>query len=232
MELSRSSIGQSKRQTKIIDYSISEWSYLSYRLLGDANEKEGVSTNLFPCKNGTKEINKVRLTTFTHRIDTASQFAVLQGVLGIPGITIGLRMPTPRAPKLKASEGFGFSCQRATIGDTFNLFLPLPEESADGTTHRPKNRGIDFQFNQARKKMKVSLCFRRAMPGDGHVWQLFGLAPQLNIPVDCLGDDDSIGSSSDLSKEEEGVPQQAVLLQRMDLLGNDDYLLGCGVCSI
>jgi hypothetical protein len=70
MELSWSSIGQSTRQTKIIDYSIAEWSYLSYRLLGDANKKEGVSTNLFPRKNGTKEIIKVRLTKFTHLIDT------------------------------------------------------------------------------------------------------------------------------------------------------------------
>jgi hypothetical protein len=65
------------------------------------------------------------------------------------------------------------------------------------------------------------------MPGDGHVRQLFGLAP-LNIPVDCLGDDDSDGSTSDSSKEEEqeeDVPQPAILLQRLDLLGNDDYLL-------
>jgi hypothetical protein len=63
------------------------------------------------------------------------------------------------------------------------------------------------------------------MPGDGHFRQLFGLAP-LNIPVD-LCDDDSDGSSCDSFKEEVPleVPQQAVLLQRMDLLGNDDYLL-------
>jgi hypothetical protein len=64
------------------------------------------------------------------------------------------------------------------------------------------------------------------MPGNSHVRQLFGLAP-LNIPVDCLGDDDLGGSTSDSSKEEqeEDVPQQAVLLKRLDLLGNDDYLL-------
>jgi hypothetical protein len=220
-----SSSARVKRQASSCDQKIHKAEkQLASRLY--ANEKEGVSMNLFPHKNGTKEIIKVWLTKFTHRIDTASQFAVLQeGVLGLPGITIGLCMPNPRAPKLKASEDFGFSCQRATIGDTFNLFLPLQEESVDGTTHRPKNRGIDFQFDQARKKMKVSLCLRRAMPGDGHDRRLFGLAPQLNIPVDCLGDDDSIGSSSDSSKEEEGVPQQAVLLQRMDLLGNNDYLL-------
>jgi hypothetical protein len=102
---------------------------LSY-CLGVANEKEGVSTNLFPHKNGTKEIIKVRLTKFTHRIDTASQFAHLQGVLGIPGripgITIGLCMPNPRVPELRAHDEFGFSSQRATIGDNFNLFCPSP----------------------------------------------------------------------------------------------------------
>jgi hypothetical protein len=92
---------------------------LTYRLRGIANEKEAVSTKLFPCKNETKEIIKVRLTKFTHRIDTESQFAHLQGFLGIPGITIGLHMP-----RLKAHDEFGCSSQCATIGDTSICFSP------------------------------------------------------------------------------------------------------------
>jgi hypothetical protein len=220
MELSRSSIGQSTRQTKIIDYSLSEWSYLCHQL-GEASEKEGVSTTVLPRKNGTKEITKVRLTKFMHRIDTASKFALLQGVLGQPGITTGLRMPNPRAPKMKARDQFGFSAQCATVGDTFNLFLPLVDASIDGTTHRPKHRGIDFQFNEAKMKMKkVTLRFRRAMPGDGPIRELFGLAPPLEGPF-------SRSSSED---EEESVVEattqlQVVFLNRLDLLGNDDYLL-------
>lgn len=229
-ELSRSSIGQSTRQTKIIDYSVAQWSYLSYRLytpeVGDATEKVGVSTNLYPRKNGTKEIIKVRITKYTHRIDTESKFGLLQCVLGKPGITIGLRMPNPRAPKLKARDDFGFTAQRATVGDTFNLFQPLADESVDGTTHRPKHCGIDFHFDEAKMKLKVSLRFRKAMPGDGYIQNLFGLAPALNIAPE-----DSDGTSSDLSDDEnkeeemEEAPQQAVVIRLLDLLGTDDYLL-------
>jgi hypothetical protein len=102
--------------------------------------------------------------------------------------------------------------------------LPLPDESVDGYTHRPKHCGVDFMYDEARKKMKVSLCFRRAMPGDGHIRQLFGLAP-IPIPVDLLPDDLD-GSSTDSSvSEEDATLQAAIILQKLDLLGNDDYLL-------
>ena len=223
-ELSRSSIGQSTRQTKIIDYSRSQWAYLSQRL-GSPFEKEGVSTTLFPRKNGTKEITKVRLTKLTHRIDTASKFALLQSILGQPGITTGLRMPNPRAPKMKARDQFGFAAQRASIGDTFNLFLPLTEQSVDGTTHRPKHRGIDLHFDESKMKMKVSLRFRRAMPGDGHIRQLFGLSPLDSDGSDDIGGSSSSSSLSDVEEEEVEVAPPPVLLKRTDLLGNDNYLL-------
>jgi hypothetical protein len=97
-------------------------------------------------------------------------------------------------------------------------------ELVDGYTHRPKHHGIDFQYDQAKKKMKVSLCFCRAMPGNGHIQQLFGLAPS-QIPVDLLLEDLD-GSSTD-SSVDEGEPSQqaAIILQWLDLLANDDYLL-------
>jgi hypothetical protein len=74
------------------------------------------------------------------------------------------------------------------IIDTFILFLPLPEELVDGNTHQPKHFGIDFHFDKAKKKMKVSLCFCRVMLGNVHIQQLFGLAPSI-VMVDFLLDD-------------------------------------------
>jgi hypothetical protein len=228
-ELSRSSIGQSTRQTKIVDYSSSEWAYLSYRLytpaFGDSYEKDAVSTSVFPRKHGTKEIIKVRLTKFTHRIDTEAKFLHLQGILGQPGITIGLRLPNPRAPKMKTRDLFVFTAQRATIGDTFNLFQPLAEISIDGTTHRPKHCGIDFVFDDTKMKMKVSLRFRKAMPGDAYVRHLFGFASFVNpIVVDGLLSDSSEDEEQE-EEEPEEAPQPAVVLQWLDLLGTDEYLL-------
>jgi hypothetical protein len=120
---------------------------------------------------------------------------------------------------MKARNEFAFAAQNTTIGDTFNLFLPLPDESVDGYTYRPKHCGINFMYDEARKKMKVSLCFRRAMPGDGQIRQLFGLAP-IPVPVDLLPDDLN-GSSTDSSvSEEDATSQAAIILQQLDLLGN------------
>jgi hypothetical protein len=127
-ELARSSIGQNTRPNKLIHYSHSDWSYLRYRLdTPTANQwqTQGVSTVLFPRKNGTKEVIKRHSEKVTYRFDTTSQFSELQGVLG-SAITVGLRFPTPRAPNLPARHQSAFAMRRASDNDTFNLFLPLP----------------------------------------------------------------------------------------------------------
>ena len=61
-KLGRSSITQSSRQNRLIDYSLADWNYLRHCLTIPATdtciEKEGITTLLFIRRNGTKEILK------------------------------------------------------------------------------------------------------------------------------------------------------------------------------
>jgi hypothetical protein len=212
-ELSRSSIGQNTRPNKLIHYSHSDWSYLRYRFnTPSVNqwETQGVSTVLFPRKNGTKENVKRRSHKDTYRFDTSSQFSDLTAILGT-AITVGLRFPNPRAPDLPPRQSFSFAIRRASDTDSFNLFSPLPEESQDGTNYRPKHRGIDFKFDGKKALLRVALRFRTAQPGDSTIRQLFGL----------IEDTDSETDEADNSRDE----QETEEVQTDDLIGNDEYLL-------
>jgi hypothetical protein len=227
-ELARSSIGQNTWPNKLIHYSHSDWSYLRYRLdTPTANQwqTQGVSTVLFPRKNGTKEIVKRRSEKDTYRFDTSSQFSELQGVLG-SAITVGLRFPTPRAPDLPSRQVFAFGIRRASDNDTFNLFFPLPEESVDGTNYRPRHRGIDFKFDGKKALLRVSLRFRIAQPNDVAVRDLFGLAPLEDVEEDNGDEDSEATSENDDDEEDEEPPlEHFVNIRVNDLIGNDDYLL-------
>jgi hypothetical protein len=193
-------------------------------------ETQGVSTVLFPRKNGTKELVKRRTEKDTFRFDTSSQFSALQGVLG-SAITVGLRFPTPRAPDLPGRQVFAFAIRRASDTDSFNLFLPLPAVSEDGTNYRPKHRGIDFKFDGKKAQLRVSLRFRTAPPQDATVRSLFGLDPhpdndEEDTDMDEEGSDKSYNGSSTGSETDEVLAnERRVNIRLNDLLGNDDFLL-------
>jgi hypothetical protein len=225
-ELGRSSITQSSRQNRLIDYSLADWSYLRYRLRIPAADtciqKDGVSTLLFIRLNGTKEVLKCIVNKQTYRMDTSPLFDHLIGILG-SSIKIGLRFPNPRAPKLSGGKLIAFAAQKASSADSFNLFHPLPEVSVDGAVYRPRHRGLDFHYDTVKSKLRVSLRFRRAYPGDATVRDFFGLDP---IPVGPPPDDDDEPSEgSTESEDDEMVDPTTIYLVVGDLLGANDYLL-------
>jgi hypothetical protein len=83
-ELSKSSIAQRSMQNKKVAFTTQMWDYLCYRLELQAAviEKNGVSTLLHVCKNGTKEVIKCRILKDSIHLDTSSLFDCLQRVLG------------------------------------------------------------------------------------------------------------------------------------------------------
>jgi hypothetical protein len=231
-ELGRSSITQSSRQSRLIDYSLADWIYLRHRLYIPNSdffiEKEGVSTLLFIRRNGTKEVLKCIVTKQSYRLDTSPLFDHLTGVLGT-AIRIGLRLPSPRAPQMSKGGRLAHGSQRASAFDSFNLFHPLPEASVDGKDYRPRHRGVDFHYDTLKSKLRVSLRFRRAHPGDATVRTIFGLGPLL-VGEENDDDEDSDGehSSSETVAEEEAVADPdptTINLVVGDLVGTDDYLL-------
>jgi hypothetical protein len=222
-ELGRASISQGTRSNKLLDYSLSDWKYLRYRLATADNEcleKEGVSSILFIRRNGTKEVLKCAISKYQYRMDTSSLFDHLCGVLG-QSIVIGLRLPNPRSPTLRGPQRVAFSVQRSHATDGFNLFHPLPAISQDGTNYRPRHRGVDFHYDKAKSKLRLSIRFRRAHPGDVTVRATFGLGPVVVVVPDSDGEESA--SSSDT--EEEGFLPTDVILVVGDLIGSDDYLL-------
>jgi hypothetical protein len=201
-ELSRSSITQRSSRSDHVDFNASDWEYLKYRFDSDVEvvSKIGVTTLPYSRKNGTiKEVIKCRLTKQMIRFDTMPLFASLQRVLG-NSIMAGLRMPTPPAPVLKARELNAYAVMRGTTNDSFNLFFDLPQLTLDGATHRPIHRGIDFAFDSAKRKLRVSVRFRRAYPGDP------GIANHLDCPLDHP-DDSSVdsGESADTGNDEDST---------------------------
>lgn len=225
-ELGRASITQSTRYNKLLDYSLSDWRYLRYRLPTDNNlgiEKEGVSSVLYIRRNGTKEMVKCSISKLTFRIDTLSLFDHLCGVLG-RSILIGLRLPNPRSPTLQGPQRIAFSVQRSRATDGFNLFHPLPVDSVDGTSYRPRHRGLDFHYDSAKSKLRLSIRFRRAHPGDDVVRATFGLPPIVEPVPNSAGESSDSSSDSEDSEEEEADPN-AVFLVIGDLIGSTDYLV-------
>jgi hypothetical protein len=80
----------------------------------------------------------------------------------------------------------------------------------DGTTHRPRNPGVDFKYDPIKRELRVAFRFRRAAPHDHAVLALVG-----NLPA--TGDDNSSGSDES--------HDHGLVLGEGDHLGNDDYLL-------
>jgi hypothetical protein len=122
-------------------------------------------------------------------VDTILKFQKLQGVLG-SAIVIGLRARPPSVPSLRVAKQYKCSFVLAGAKDTVNLFLPLPAQSVDGTSHRAHHRGIDFMYDPGPKpKGRLSLRFRQSDLSDPVVRQVLNLDP--------LGNDDVSGSSYD-----------------------------------
>jgi hypothetical protein len=117
--------------------------------------------------------------------------------------------------------------RRASDNDTFNLFLPLPGASEDGTNYRPRHRGIDFKFDGKQALFRVALCFRIAQPEDATVRDLFGLAPLDEGMDDEPSSDEEHKSNGSQSTDDEDKPPLPPLVEirLKDLIGNDDYLL-------
>jgi hypothetical protein len=82
------------------------------------------------------------------------------------------------------------------------MFYELPELSMDGRTHRPVHRGIDFSYDSLKRKLRVSICFRHAYPGDPSIETYLDLEPS-PAPSEESDDDASDGSdhSSDTSDD-------------------------------
>ena len=219
-EMARSSIAQSTRQsTKKVHCTKTMWDYLRYRLEPqvEVKEKVGVSTILYIRKNGTKEVIKCRVIKESIRLDTSSLFALLQSVLGT-SITLGLRNPSPSAPKLRGQQSLLHIALRSSNEDSFNLFFPLPENSLDGFTHRPRHRGVDFHFDSNKRELRVAFRFRRASPFDTTVAEYMAAQSRAN------GEDpDSDESSNGTDDDENNEPE--IVIKAGDHLGNDHYVL-------
>jgi hypothetical protein len=216
-EMSKSSIAQRSTQNKKVDFTQAMWDYLRYRLEPHAEviEKKGVSTLLHLRKNGTKEVIKCRLLKESIRLDTNPLFDCLQRVLG-QTIALGLRRPNPTAPNLKARQTLSYDSIRPANDDSFNLFLPLPEVTLDGTTHRPRHPGVDFKFDPNKRELRVAFRFRRASPFDPVLAAYIGVLPA-HEESDA---GDSVGSTPS-----DDDAQSLIDLAEGDHLGNDDYLL-------
>jgi hypothetical protein len=197
-ELSRSSITQRTSRSDFLDFNSGDWEYLRYRLEADAGvevvSKRGVTSVPYSRMNGTiKEVIKCRLTKYMIRLDTMPLFESLQRVLG-NSIMVGLRMPTPAAPVMRAQEKTAFSTRRGSTNNSFNLFFELPLVSLDGTTHRPIHRGIDFSYDSVKQKLRVSVRFRRAYPGDPSIMD--------HLDLDPPPEDSSVDSSETDNEDE------------------------------
>jgi hypothetical protein len=103
----------------------------------------------------------------------------------------------------------------------------LPEASVDRIIYRPPHhRGFDFHYDTLKNKLRISLRFWRALPGDAIVYRVFGLKPLVVVdrPDQDNNDDDN---ASDASSEnaEDVVDPATIKLVVGDLLGADDHLL-------
>jgi hypothetical protein len=213
--MAKSSIMQRSNQNKKVHFTKTMWDYLRYRLESQVEvlAKNGVSTILHVRKNGTKEVIKCRIVKESIRLDTSSLFEHLQRVLGRT-IALGLRQRNPAAPKLRARETLTFNSLRPSNEDTFNLFFPLPNQTLDGTTHRPRNPGVDFKYDPIKRELRVAFRFRRAAPHDPVVLALVGDLPAT-----------SNDESSDESHDHERLVNDDLVIEEGDHLGNDDFLL-------
>jgi hypothetical protein len=224
-EMSKSSIAQRSTQNKKVDFTKTMWDYLRYRLQPEAEviEKNGVSTLLHLRKNGTKEVIKCRILKGSIRLDTSALFDLLQRVLGST-IALGLRRPNPTAPTLRARKTLSYDSLRPSNEDSFNLFYPLPAETLDGRTHRPRHPGVDFKYDSNKRELRVAFRFRRAPPFDPVVAAHVGA-----LPAPPHTDDSSDGSEDSDNNEGDAMSVTSVIdniaLEEGDHLGNDDYLL-------
>jgi hypothetical protein len=190
-ELTRSFIAQHASKNIHLFLSKAEFEYLKNRLRPDIEvyTKKGVSTTIQPRKCAARESVKQRVEKQYLRVDTILKFKKLQGVLG-SAIVIGLRARPPSVPSLRVAEQYKCSFVLAGAKDTVNLFLPLPVQSVDGTSHRAHHRGIDFMYDPGPKpEGRLSLRFRQSDLSDPVVRQVLNLEP--------LGDNDVSGSSYD-----------------------------------
>jgi hypothetical protein len=194
-ELTRSFIAQHTSKNTHLFLTKAEFDYLKDRLKPDieAYFKQGVSTYIQPRKCAARESIKHRVEKEFLRVDTLPKFKKLQCVLG-SAIVIGLRARPPSVPSLRVADQYKWSFVLAAKSDTVNLFLPLPAQSIDGTSHRAHHRGIDFMYDPSPKpEGRLSLRFRKSDLSDPVVRQVLNLEP-------LDSDEDHSGSSYDDSE--------------------------------
>ena len=93
-------------------------------------------------------------------------------------------------PSLCVADNYKWSFVLAGKNDTVNLFLPLPAESLDGTSHRAHHRGIDFMYDPSPKpEGRLSLRFRKSDLSDPVVRQVLNLDPLESDDSDYDDDD-------------------------------------------
>jgi hypothetical protein len=195
-ELSRSFIAQHTSKSINLFLSKTEFEYLKLRMLPavEVYKKGGLSTNILPRKCAARESIKCRVEKEYLRVDTAEKFDRLRCVLG-SAIVVGLRGRPPSVPSLRVADQYKWSFIVAGKNDTVNLFLPLPDVSLDGISHRAHHRGIDFMYDPSPKpEGRLVLRFRRSDLSDPVVRDVLNLEP-------FDADDDSAGGSSDGSIE-------------------------------
>jgi hypothetical protein len=190
-ELTRSFIAQHTSKNIALFLTKAEFQYLKFRMMPDIEvyTKNGVSTNILQRKCAARESVKRRSKKQYLRVDTDLKFKKLQGVLG-RAIVIGLRARPPCVPSLRVADDYKWSFVVACKNDTVNLFYPLPAQSLDGVSHRPRHRGIDFMFDPSPKpEGRLALRFRKSDLSDPVVRQVLSLDP--------LDSDDDTGGSYD-----------------------------------
>jgi hypothetical protein len=205
-ELTRSFIAQHTSKNIHLFLTKAEFAYLKDRMKPDIEvyTKKGVSTNIQPRKCAARESVKKRAEKEYLRADTVVKFEKLQRVLG-RSIILGLRSRPPPVPSLRVAEEYKCTFVLAGQNDTVNLFLPLPDDSLDGMSHRAHHRGIDIMYDPSpRPEGRLSLRFRRSDMSDPVVRQILNLNPEdsddgedsnyddndiIIVPGTLLGDD-------------------------------------------
>jgi hypothetical protein len=208
-ELTRSFIAQHTSKNIHLFLTKAEFAYLKDRLKPaiEAYSKKGVSTNIQPRKCAARESVKKRAEKEYLRADTVVKFEKLQRVLG-GSILIGLRSRPPPVPSLRVADEYNCTFVLAGRNDTVNLFLPLPDDSLDGMSHRAHHRGIDIMYDPSPKpEGRLSLRFRKSDLTDPVVRQILNLNPEdsdddgesdyddddiLIVPGTLLGDDSTV----------------------------------------
>jgi len=137
----------------------SDWAYLKTRLAPiKCHDRDGMACSKMMRPRGTAEVTKSASTTSRIHIDTFEKIEVLKTVCG-NSITIGPRLPPPKAPSLRGGAQVNHSFGSLRTVDFVNCILDLPvadisteEAYRPNTTETP---GIYLSFCLCRRPFQL-----------------------------------------------------------------------------